>query len=281
MVSNYEASGMEAVEKATQWTDIPALDPTTKAKNAKNGGSEQVVRDATMSEQDSRTLVENAAVCHHVLVEVLTTGRFDESPRVQFLHSMCWQALRDLKESIFLAMSGRYSGASTIQRGVIEIVASAIDIADKIESKDEEGWEHLSRWLEGDKGASPSGNHLADILSSVAPDISEIIHTAFEGNREERNLHVHTPVGGQVYDVIMSETTLIKPWMSLFDKQKLKGWYVGYITDVFILLRVLLELFDYNGITQSVEYIIDLYDEMGEYKATGVVSSRTVDISPQ
>lgn len=158
-----------------------------------------------MGEPTSRALVENAGVCLHSVTELVDSAAVAEPAEEQMVNSICWQALRDLKSSIYLAMSCRYRSAFVVQRGAIEIVGSAVYFAKIIEEEGESGWELLDDWLNGEKDASPSFRQIQGALSDIDPWLSESIYTSMKEDRDFGNRHVHTPIGGDPLSVLFGE----------------------------------------------------------------------------
>jgi len=234
-----------------------------------------------MENPDCRILIENIAIAHHAIAELLMEIYPVGSQKMDFVHNMCWQANRDIKGSLFLAMSGRYSGASVIQRGVLEKVAYAIDMLDDLDEDLEKGWQRVIEWLNGEKTASPSGEEIADILSSCSPHISKIIHTSFEENREFRNERVHTIKGDQILNVLLKDENKRKPWLVNINESKLVGWYVGSVTDLFIFLTVILDIFEVESVPNSTKYIADLYHEIQNKECNGIISDHSLSVDPE
>lgn len=271
------------MEAADQWSDIPAIALEWEDINRKEAGGELYVIKLTMSDPESRIIVENSSMCYHAISELIgEVGVRNTNQATQMVNSICWQALRDLKVSLFLAMAGRYRSAHIIQRGIIELVGSALFFERKIKAEASPGWRRVSEWLNGDKEASPSFEEIQGVLTDLSPYLGEAIYTSLQEDREFQNLHVHTPIGGQVHEVLFEEGgVLTQPWCSNLDKQALKAWYVGYITDLFYLTTFVTEFNDSFSVSDTIQYILDCYEEIAdEGVIRGIKTQDKIDLDP-
>lgn len=270
------------MESAEDWSDIPALDPDWNGENRESGGGELFVVQETMKNPDMRVLIENAGVCYHSLSELVAATGYQDAPSESMVHSLCWQALRDLKTSMFLAMSGRYRSANFVQRGVIELIGSGIYYEKQISSETEEGWEDVRDWIRNEENG-PAFKHIKGALTDVVPYLGELIYTTLEENQDARNLRIHTPVGGQVHDILFSDDDriLTRPWCSHLNERELKAWYVGYMTDIYLISAIVAEYFDFDSVSDSFEYITQCYEDLaGEEVAEGIKTDHVVDLTP-
>jgi hypothetical protein len=281
-MSSREGNGLPPLEEIDGWTNIPAISPNWVDEDRTGAGSEGFVIKRTMSEPISRALVENAGVCLHSVTELIVSAAVDKPPEEQMVNSICWQAIRDLKSSIYLAMSGRYRSAFVVQRGVIEIVGSAVYFAKTIEQEGESGWELLSDWLNGEKDASPSFRQIQGVLSDIVPWLSESIYTSMREDRNFGNRHVHTPIGGDPLSVLFGERemTLIRPWSASYDLETLQTWYVSFITDVWYIVNITVAFFDSVSVSRrSFNYIMECYRTIADRGTVhGLITDVTIEL---
>ena len=247
------------------YEDIPAVDLGWKDENRKYAGGEGVIMERTFENDVSRAIIENAGICLQIVSELVASVS-DEPPESQMVNSICWQALRDMKSSLFLAMSGHYRSAFVVQRGVIEVVGSAIFFAHRIIETEQEGWEQLTAWINGEKDASPSFQEIMGTLADVVPWLSESIYTSLQEDREFGNRYVHTPIGDNPFEVLFdddSDSLLIRTWSSHYDLNELKTWYVGFVTDLFYLASLTLEFHNSVGpISESFDTFLQCYSDI-------------------
>lgn len=274
--------GPPLIEEIDEWKDIPAISPNWVDEHQDGAGGEGLVMERTMEQPRSRAIIENAGICLHSVTELTVSAVSDESPEKQMVNSICWQAIRDLKSSIYLAMSGRYRSAFVVQRGVIEIIGSAIYFAREIEEEGESGWSRLADWLNGEKDASPSFKQLQAVLSDVVPWLSESIYTSMKEDREFANRYVHTPIGDNPLDVLFSEQemALIRPWSASYQFDTLKTWYVGFVTGIWYIGSIIVAFYDSVSISrESFNYITTCYrDIAGQGVINGLVTSISIDL---
>lgn len=278
-----EGSELPPLEEIDDWKEIPAISPNWADENRTGAGGEGLVRKRSMGEPASRALVENAGVCLHSVTELVVSAAVAEPAEEQMVNSICWQAIRDLKSSIYLAMSGRYRSAFVVQRGVIEIVGSAVYFAKTIEEEGESGWELLADWLNGEKAASPSFRQIQGVLSDIVPWLSESIYTSMKEDRDFGNRHVHTPIGGDPLSVLFGERemTLIRPWSASYDLNTLKTWYVGFITDVWYIVNITVAFFDSVSVgRRSFNYITECYRTVADHGTVrGLITDTTIELT--
>ena len=254
--------------------EIPAIDLGWEDENRNDAGGEGVVIEVTFEDERSRAMVENAGICLQIISE-LVASISDNPPEDQMVNSICWQVLRDMKSNLFLSMSGHYRSAFILQRGTIDLLGSAVYFADCIKQNEQEGWEQLTAWINGERDASPSFSEILGTLADVVPWLSESIYTSLREGRELQNRYVHTPIGGDPFEVLFDDdnnTFLTRTWTSYYDLNKLKTWYVEFITQLSYVASINLEYHDNVGpIPASFDDFMKCYTDIaGDRTVRGI-----------
>ncbi|WP_436908301.1 hypothetical protein [Halosimplex marinum] len=263
--------------------EVSALDLLGQDEHHSDAGGELRVLKETFDDDRSEIIFKNAGKCIESLEELLIETA-DGPPAKQMLNSVCWQAIRDLKSSLFLAATGHYRQATILDRGIVENAGSALYFAQRIEDEGEQVWEEVSAWFDGEKKHSPSFDEIQAALTDVAPFLGRDIHVGLKSDREYQNQHVHSPVGGNVEHTIFDEKKqLMHTWSTTYQFGELKPWYIGFMRNISYLLVVVTELIRDDPVSRDpVDFILGRYKQaMDDFTVTDTDSEATVDISPR
>lgn len=158
----------------------------------------------TKENEESRIIIENVAACIGEVSDMLTgiLKESDELPH-SLLHGFSWQSLRDIKTSMYLAISGECRQANVLRRGALEVAGYGVYFETNTEIDDE-----FKSWVSREDKEWPHINEVKEALAEMDIEESERFAEEFVERRRKLHKYVHTFYGGDVEKVRFGDERL-------------------------------------------------------------------------
>lgn len=255
--------------------ELPALNFFWDDPQQYQAGGELRILELTKDNEHTRTLIENSAVVIGEVSDFLfwILREYEDDLPHALLHGFCWQALRDLRASMFLALCGRYRQANMLHRSAVETTAYGVYFEPKPDEKGEyaENGEYAA-WISGKGGDEvPSFGDVKQAVRKLDPPMSKDIADYLGRRWGEVSTVIHAPRGGDIDKVMHTEEgkSPIHPWSAYFDVEQAKQWYENFINDVFFVGYVITQFWNLEE-ADVTSFLPRFYEDVSDGRVHGI-----------